>query len=202
MIDLKHIKIFLLDANHIIINEWKNVFKDFKNIEVVHDNLKNFLNNTQVECIVSPANSFGLMDGGYDYAIAEYYKSKGIDIISIVQDRLWYKYLGEQPVGTSEYFKINDIDLIHTPTMTAPMYIGNTNNVYMCMKSTLLSAMENNIKSIVIPAFGGGCGCVEPKVIAVEMYIAYDKALNRRDKIDLSKWEYVYRELRKQNNFK
>jgi len=38
--------------------------------ETVQDGFRHFMETHAVQCVVSPANAFGLMDGGYDSAIA------------------------------------------------------------------------------------------------------------------------------------
>ena len=50
-----------------MIDAWNALFKKEENVEVSNGDL------TQAICdaIVSPANSFGFMDGGIDYAISE-----------------------------------------------------------------------------------------------------------------------------------
>jgi O-acetyl-ADP-ribose deacetylase (regulator of RNase III) len=48
--------------------------------------------------MVSPANSFGLMDGGIDAAITKYF---GKELMQRVQARIMQEYCGEQPVGTA-----------------------------------------------------------------------------------------------------
>ena len=64
------------------------------------------------------------------------------------------------------------VNLIHTPSMINPSRIQDPNVVFDCTKSTLEVAMENNVQSIVIPAFGGACGGLSPNVIAEKMYNA------------------------------
>ena len=51
-----------------------------------------------MECIVSPANSYGLMDGGYDLAITKYF---GKELMKEVQEYIIKHFHGEQPVATS-----------------------------------------------------------------------------------------------------
>jgi len=47
--------------------------------------------------MVSPANSFGLMDGGIDYYISEFF---GWQLLPKVQQAVLDEWCGEQPVGT------------------------------------------------------------------------------------------------------
>jgi O-acetyl-ADP-ribose deacetylase (regulator of RNase III) len=49
------------------------------------------------DAIVSPANSFGLMDGGFDAALTKFF---GGYLQSAVQERIIKEYSGEQPVRT------------------------------------------------------------------------------------------------------
>ena len=58
--------------------------------------------------------------------------------------------------------------------MTVPSTIFDEKVSYNCMYNTLMCAFNNNITSIVIPAFGGATGGVDPKVIAREMRLAYN----------------------------
>ncbi|MDO5426722.1 MAG: macro domain-containing protein [Coriobacteriia bacterium] len=83
-------------------------------------------------------------------------------------------YEGQQPVGTSFIIDtgMEGINLIHTPSMINPSRIQDPNVVYECTKSTLEVACENNVQSIVIPAFGGACGGLRPEVIVEKMYTA------------------------------
>jgi hypothetical protein len=50
------------------------------------------------DCLVSPANSFGMMDGGMDAAITAFF---GMQLMERVQQQILDDYLGEQSVGTS-----------------------------------------------------------------------------------------------------
>ena len=150
-------KVYLLDRNKRISDIWKIYFRDEQDVEVVCCGFEKFMENYNVECIVSPANSYGIMDGGYDLAITEYF---GEELMKKVQKYIIRNYYGEQPVGTSFIIEtgVKNIKLIHTPTMRIPAKIKEPMVVYQAMRTTLMTALENNIKSIVIPAFGGCCG--------------------------------------------
>jgi O-acetyl-ADP-ribose deacetylase (regulator of RNase III) len=64
-------------------------------VEIVNGVFESLL---EFDCLVSPANSFGLMDGGTDAAIVRFF---GEELMERVQKRILAEYLGEQPVGTS-----------------------------------------------------------------------------------------------------
>ena len=179
-------KIYLLDRNESVTYWWKQYFKDCKDVEIVCEDFKNFMDTHNIECVVSPANSYGLMDGGYDLAITEYF---GLDLQKKVQQYLLDNLFGEQPVGTSIIVDINEKQkLIHTPTMRVPSRIQDPTVVYHCTRSCLMLAIKNNIKSIVIPAFGGACGKVNFATIAKMMYYAYIQVTNPPKQIN---WAYA-----------
>ncbi len=180
-------QIFLLDRNPDITQMWKLYFSDIPDVKVVCDNFTHFMEAHDVECIVSPANSYGLMDGGYDAAISDYF---GKALIPAVQAYIREHFFCEQPVGTSFIIDIPNSTkkLIHTPTMRIPSIIKDPLVVYQCMRTTLICAMQNNVKSIVIPAFGGHCGGVSPVKLALLMRAGYEQLQDMPEKID---WNYA-----------
>lgn len=167
-------KIYLLDINPTIIQAWQQFFNGCKDVIIVHDDFRKFMDKNKVECIVSPGNSKGVMNGGYDYAISDYF---GWELTERVQKHIIKKYSGLQPVGSAFIIDIpnSKIKLIHCPTMVKPMIIYQTKLIEDCMYSTLKVAYDNNIKSIVIPAFGGATGQVNPNEIAKLMYQTYQR---------------------------
>lgn len=169
--------IFLLARNLEMIIEWKEQFEDATDVDVILDDFQHFMSTHKVQCVVSPANSYGLMDGGYDAAITEYF---GNNLQAKVQQYILDNFFGEQPVGSSFIIDIPDSDqkLIHTPTMRIPSRIKDSEIVYHCMRSTLITAIKNNVESIVIPAFGGATGKVPYRIIAELMKKAYDQINN------------------------
>jgi O-acetyl-ADP-ribose deacetylase (regulator of RNase III) len=171
-----------------MVHWWNEFFKNTSDVEVVCDDFARFMNSHEVECVVSPANSYGLMDGGYDFAITDYF---GEELPKKVQKYLLENLCGEQPVGTSIMVDINEKQkLIHTPSMRIPSHIKDPLVVYNCMRTCLMLAKQNKIKSIVIPAFGGACGNVNFSVIAEMMFNAYTQVSNPPKEIA---WEYAYR---------
>ena len=183
-------KIYLLDKNEAVVRAWENEFSGCEDVEIINAYLHRFLTTHDVECIVSPANAYGLMDGGYDLAITDFFGPK---LPKAVQQKILKEWKGEQVVGTSLWVDIPDTDmkLIHTPTMRVPSIIKDPMVVYHCMRSTLLLAMKKKVKSILIPAFGGACGGLRPHVIASLMRKAYDQVNNPPEELD---WCYAERE--------
>lgn len=194
-------KIYLLDINKEMTNAWIKYFK-YSGVEIVNDDFCTFISEHQdIEAIVSPANSFGLMDGGYDKAIIDYY---GPALMEHVQYAILKRWHGEQPVGTSmsvsiaNRFYLKEVNgkkdlfhpiLIHTPTMRTPEVIEDPRIIYQCMRTTLIEAINQEVDSIVIPAFGGCTGKVDHDTIAKMMFLAFNQLSNVPDKIT---WGYAY----------
>ena len=174
---LSPMKIYLLDINPNITKALSKEFGSSNDVQVITDDFAHFMNeHKDIECIVSPANSFGYMDGGYDKAITDYF---GVGVEKEVQKFINNHLFGEQPVGTSIMVDIPSTNkkLIHTPTMRLPSTIKDELVVYQCMRSTLSCAIKGKIHSIVIPAFGGATGKVKPDIIAKYMKAGYDQIL-------------------------
>lgn len=188
-------KIYLLDINDKMTEAWTEAFNPYfenKNnpVCVVNEDFVKFMNShPEIDTIVSPANSYGLMDGGYDAAITNYF---GSNLMKDVQKEIIKEWHGEQPVGTSLSVVIHDNNdevkfakgedgkysmmmLIHTPTMRTPEKIVDPRIVYQCMRTTLMEAIFTQAKIIVIPAFGGQTGGLSHETIAKMMVAAYEQ---------------------------
>jgi O-acetyl-ADP-ribose deacetylase (regulator of RNase III) len=195
----KNIQIHLIDINKEMTIAWEKFFSDIPNVKIHNIDLNSFLQSYPIEAIVSPANSFGIMSGGYDKAIID---CVGSEVMKDVQQAIKLKWFGEQPVGTSitvpirKYRFTNDKNetkytvLIHTPTMRTPEIIKDPKVVYSCMRSTLIEAKKQEVNSILIPAFGGCTGQVDKKEIANMMRLAYDQLTHIPEKIN---WYTIFR---------
>ena len=201
-------KIYLLDINKEMTDAWQKYF-DLPNVEIVNEDFAVFIDNhPNIEAIVSPANSFGLMDGGYDKAIINYF---GDELMKDVQKSIMFNWHGEQPVGTSMSVPIfnRTIDtifgfkiaiLIHTPTMRTPEEIKDYRIIYQCMRTTLIEALRKEVDSIVIPAFGGATGKVPCDEIAKMMFLAYKQIYNPPNKLNWGYALHIANELRQKEN--
>jgi O-acetyl-ADP-ribose deacetylase (regulator of RNase III) len=194
-------KIYLLDINKDMTDAWQKYFDPLRkvdNIEIVNEDFATFMDkHPNIEAVVSPANSFGLMDGGYDKAITDYF---GEGLMKYVQKSILMNWYGEQPVGTSITVPIHNrvfntvlgskcCVLIHTPSMRTPEIIKDSRIIYQCMRTTLIEAKRQKVKSIVIPAFGGLTGKVPCDEIAKMMFLAYKQISNRPCEIS---WGYAW----------
>ena len=187
-------KLILVTPNPVLFQEWKEVFKDYKGVKIVYGFFEEL---EEFDCMVSAANSFGLMDGGVDYAIIKFF---GQDLEKRVQQKIIEEYRGEQPIGTSmivETYHKKHPFIAHTPTMRVPLTISRTDYVYKAMFAMLLSVHKHNIddknhikiNTVVCCGLGAGTGKVPEKEVARQMELAYKNFHNPPSKID---WNYAY----------
>ena len=201
-------KIYLLDVNKSVTNCWSKYFvnlQDENEVQIVNQDFATFLkSHPEIDAVVSPANAFGLMDGGYDKAITDYF---GKDLMKEVQRKIMFDWHGEQPVGTSMSVPIynrvfNTIygskicQLIHTPSMRTPEVIKDSRIIYQCMRTTLIEALRLKVNSIIIPAFGGLTGRVPCDEIAKMMYLAYKQIYNQPEELNWGYALHIAKELR------
>lgn len=174
-------KLILVDPNLAMCEAWIEYFDGLPDVEIVN---KGFEKLPEYDCMVSAANSFGIMDGGVDLAISYYF---GWQLMERVQKRILSEFLGEQPVGTSIIVDTNHKEhpfLAHTPTMRVPMDISHTDNVYLAMWAMLLAVHNHNlinehkINTVACPGLGTGYGRVPFREAARQMALAYKNCLN------------------------
>lgn len=168
-------------------------FQNTENVEIIRGPFEAV---HEFDCMVSAANSFGLMDGGVDAAITAYF---GTQLQKRVQRHILSEYLGEQPVGTAFVTETDNSKhpwLVHAPTMRVPLIIDGTDAVYNATRAALLAIVQHNksagedrkIESVVFPAMGAGCGQVPPDSVARQMKLAWDSFSNPPKAIN---WQYA-----------
>ena len=72
--------------------------------------------------------------------------------------------------------------------MRVPSKIKDERVIYQCMRTTLITAKQNNIENILIPMFGGLTGKIHPHTIAKMMKLAYDQIQEPPKELT---WDYV-----------
>jgi O-acetyl-ADP-ribose deacetylase (regulator of RNase III) len=135
------------------------------------------------DAVVSPANSFGFMDGGID---AIYLKRFGCDLQTRLQQMIAQKHHGELLVGTAETLETGDEAIpymIVAPTMRVPMVLTESVNAYLATRAALLCALRHpgehpgKISRLAFPGMGTGVGQLSPNTCARQMRVAIDDVL-------------------------
>lgn len=175
-------KLVLCDKNITLCNEWQKYFKNEQNVKIV---CADFRAVPEFDCIVSPANSFGIMDGGFDLALINYF---GLELMKLVQAKIKNEYAGEQPVGTCLIVETGNKKhpyLAHTPTMRVPRIIREYDTVYNAMRAMLLAVKKHkDIKTVLCTGLGTATGNVPFNIAAKQMYLAYENIVNPPKEID------------------
>ena len=185
-------KMVLVDPQKGMCEAWQHAFSAYDDVEIINDRFESV---REFDCMVSAANSFGLMDGGIDLAIINYF---GSELETRVQQRILAQYSGEQPVGSSFIIETSHVRhpyLAHTPTMRVPASINGTDNVYLAMKAMLQSVKNFNAESerisvVLCPGLGTATGRVPFEIAAAQMELAYRYFRNPIQHID---WETAAR---------
>lgn len=169
-------KILLIDRSQLLVNRWTEQFSDCPGVEaIVGDYFQR-----PADALVSPANSFGIMDGGLDLAIRD---ELGFVVESRIQQVILEKHHGELPVGCAEIVATDHPRwryMVAAPTMRVPEPIPFTINAYLAFRAILL-AVENfnkrhgkrEIDSLVCCGLGTGIGKVSANKCALQMRMAY-----------------------------
>lgn len=153
---------------------WRSCFRDRPDIRIVRRDI------TTVSCdaVVSPANSFGFMDGGLDAALTERF---GSNLQIDLQRRIRDLPEGELLVGKALVIPTRDSRipwLIAAPTMRVPMSfnIATSINAYLAMKAILIAAKTHpGIGSVAIPGLCTGVGRMPPATASKQMSAAYNE---------------------------
>lgn len=186
---MENVKLILVDPKPDLCAAYHERFAGLLNVEIVQGRFENL---PEFDCMVSAANSFGLMDGGVDFAIIDFF---GAELEKKVQQRILEEYLGGQPVGTSFIVETGHPRhpyLAHTPTMRIPLSIARTDHVYLALQAMLLAVRKHNqgqlqpIRTIACPGLGTSTGRVPVQRAAKQMALAYRNFLNPPLSIDWS----------------
>ena len=169
-------KIFLIDRSQSLVDRWKEQFSDCSAVEAIAGDYF----HRPADAMVSPANSFGIMDGGLDLAIRD---ALGFEVENRLREVIVERYHGELPIGCAEIVETNDRRwryMVAAPTMRIPEPIPFTINAYLSFRAVLL-AVENfnkglgkrEIDSLVCCGLGTGIGTISASKCAMQMRAAY-----------------------------
>lgn len=162
-------KIFFADRNPELVAHAK-VLTDWTIVDSLFE--------TPCTAIVSPANSYGFMDGGVDHYISQHC---GPGVQERLQRTIKNLSRGELLVGQALAIKTdygNFEYVISAPTMRVPMRILDNHSIFLAAKAATLCAKLFNFESIIFPGMGTGVGGVPPQMAIRLMKKGIDEALN------------------------
>lgn len=123
----------------------------------------------QADAVVSPANSFGFMDGGLD---ALYTRFFGPQLQERLQRMIREQADGELLVGQALPVETGHARIpwcISAPTMRVPRRLESAEPAYLATRAAVRCALAVGVESVAIPGMGTGTGGLPPESAARAM---------------------------------
>jgi len=186
---MSNLKIILTAVDDGLADAWERHCGDVDNV-VVH---RGSIFDQTCDALVSPANSFGFMDGGIDMVFSRRF---GWGVQERLQEMIRTRHHGELLVGAAEIVETGDEAfpyIIAAPTMRVPHVLGYTVNPYLAARAVLLmithgvinegqfvgQAVSSLVQSVAFPGLGTGVGRVGPNMCAHQVRQAIDDVLGQ-----------------------
>lgn len=180
-------QIILTSLHPDLAEAWERFNSELPNVSVHYGSIF----DVKCDAVVSPANSFGFMDGGIDRAYSNIF---GWHVQRNLQDLIKQRHHGELLVGAAEIVSTGNSKipyLISAPTMRVPMVLKNTINPYLAARAALLlvkygtfpdgpykdQPVAQQVKSLAFPGLGTGVGRVEPNTCANQVRQAIEEVI-------------------------
>lgn len=129
----------------------RRAFDGFPNIAFVAQDICSLNGFSRASAFCSVGNSFGIMDGGVDWAIRKMLSSPGDSVQPRCQAVIAEQFLGEQPVGTCTLIPAPMTEvfdwLAYAPTMVIPEDCRGTRNPDLAFRSLLTTQLRHNASS-------------------------------------------------------
>lgn len=165
----------LRDINRPLVAAWEKYFEGVPSVQTSVGGIF----GVEADAIISPANSFGFMDGGIDLV---YSRRFGWQLQERLQKLLRDEYDGELPIGMAVLIGTGDPKLpylISAPTMRAPTNVSDTLNAYLAFRASLRVIQKHNetfpgsIRSVICPGLATATGEMPVEICAKQMRAAY-----------------------------
>ena len=175
--------LIFIDIQRAVAAAWEKQFRGYPQVSVQSGSI------FDVECdaLVSPANSFGFMDGSLDLRISEFF---GWHVQKRLQALIQEKHHGELLVGVADIVPTDHPRIpyvISAPTMRVPMILSQSVNVYLATRAVILLVLHGHlpdgrpvrevVHTVAVPGMGTGVGMVPPDTCARQMKAAVDDVL-------------------------
>ena len=177
-------KLVLASIEDSLTQAWRKYCGDLEFVDIHEGSI------LEVKCdaVVSPANSFGFMDGGIDLRYMHYFSG---DIQTRVRRQILDCHAGELIVGNADIVETDDDRIpfmILAPTMRVPMVLRDSVNAYLAARAILLLVKDGNflagpyqgdrvadfVSTIAVPGLGTGVGRLGHETCAKQVRAAID----------------------------
>lgn len=180
-------KIILAAVEPPLAEAWQRFCGDLPDVSIHRGSILDL----NVDAVVSPANSFGFMDGGIDML---YSQRIGWHVQQRLQELIRSRHHGELLVGTAEIVHTDWARIpyvIAAPTMRVPMILQDTINPYLATRAVLLlvkhgvfpagplqgERVSDGVQSVAFPGLGTGVGRVGPNTCARQVRVAIEEVM-------------------------
>jgi O-acetyl-ADP-ribose deacetylase (regulator of RNase III) len=173
---MEAIKFELRDISAEMVQAWRKYFKGIPNVRMS----QGAIFDSAADAIISPANSFGYMDGGIDLV---YLHRFGWELQTRLQTHIKADYDGELPVGQATIIETFDETipyLVSAPTMRVPTDVSDTVNAYLAFRAALRAIKQYNrehrasIRSVLCPGLCTAIGRMPTDLAARQMAAAFE----------------------------
>jgi len=186
------IEIHLRDIGRVLVDAWRREFEGIDSVTIscgdIFSTKAGLIKpgepiEVKADAVVSPANSFGFMDGGID-ALYTYQFGEGLQ--ARLQALLLAEHGGELPVGSAVIVATLDASIpwcISAPTMRIPCDVADTTNAYLAFRAALRAVLAHNasgkpaIRSVLCPGLATAIGGMPVARCARQMRVAWDRVL-------------------------
>lgn len=171
----------VLDRLHLVgrtaelVEAWEQVFDGEDRVEISRGDIF----EVPADAMLSPANSFGIMDGGLDRTIRD---RLGFETESRLQAKIVDEYFGELPVGAALVVETETERwpfMVSAPTMRVPEPVPTSINAYLAFRAALVAIRRHNaaakrpIRTLACPGLATGIGRMSPRRCAGQMRVAW-----------------------------
>ncbi len=166
-------RIIFSDLNKDVIQALETAFSGVDSVTTFCGDIR----DVKGDAIVSPANSYGWMNGGID---AVYLSAFGYQLQVRVQTAIAERYDGFLPVGCAlsvhsmgfgpQYPKY----LIVSPTMETPGDVSSTKNAYLSFLAALKEARNLAVETLICPGLCSLTGRMPAMEMAKQMRAAFE----------------------------
>jgi len=169
------------DKNNDFIDEYRKVLQHIPDTYFVCETLDSLLQKyPEINAIVSPANSYGMMNGGIDTDINRLLNGVESDVQQSINKYGKSDYSGRKflPVGQCLILEKNNMLLFVAPTMLMPQKLdSNSINVAMAFNAIYRNVRKFK-KDIIIacPCLGTGVGQMSPFISAWQIKNIFEKS--------------------------
>jgi O-acetyl-ADP-ribose deacetylase (regulator of RNase III) len=180
------LRISICDLNPLFVAEAHHLLMELPNVmEVAHRSVL----DRPTAAVVSPANSFGFMDGGVDWAYLQFFGEQlQTRVQLVIRLQKFQELLVGSAVAVPTYHEAIRF-LIVAPTMRVPKIITDPADIMLATRAAVRAALDFRFEHVVMPGMGTGCGQVAPNIAARAMRAGIEAGLR-----DMPRRPYSWRE--------